>query len=105
MDNASLDQIDYRKKNLYIINEVFNEDQPGKVVIVAREWCWQSVCRSLFTVSVVQEYISISGTPTLESINSFVSHYLREYDAAIENGDYNVIQVSENEEERMVSFR
>jgi hypothetical protein len=89
--------------NLYVIREVLSNLYSGQFICIANEEYWKSSCRSLFTVAMIQDTES-DGIPTLEYINETVNQYLEEYDKAIEGGHYEVIRVSDEEKERVVSY-
>jgi hypothetical protein len=93
-----------KKKNLYVIREVLSNYYSGQVLIIAEEYFWKTQCRSLFTVAMIQDNINDTFFPSLEDINKSVNHYLEQYDKAIEGGHYEVIPVSDDEKERVVSY-
>ena len=78
--------------NLYIIEEVLCCYAGGMVVIAAPSL---ERCRELFLDKFVREYYRDSSCETAQE--------MREFDAAIKNGDYKVIE-NVNHDEGIISF-
>lgn len=92
----------HKIQNLYLINNS-SEFSVGQFICITNEEFWESSCRSMFTVKMIDETIQECVSPTLEDIHRSVSCYLEEFDKSIQDGNYQVIPVSDEEEERIVS--
>lgn len=92
----------HKSKNLYLFNNS-SEFSVGQFICITNDEFWRIKCRSMFTVTMIHECIERCVTPELEGIHRDVSRYLEEFDKSIQDRNYQVIPVSDEEEDRVVS--